>query len=88
MNIPQLHAFLKQKLRHTNFKINRPWELLKLKYLKHLEVTNGEIKFIILEQGREWQIRIEERGNDKKSELFQTEKEACTYFQELFQSRE
>ncbi len=88
MNIKELNTYLKQELRNTNYRISRPWELLKLKYLKRLEVSNYEMTYLIMEQGGEWKIQIEERGVVDKSESFKTEKEACIFFKELFRLKQ
>ena len=49
MNIKELNTYLKQEMRNTNYRISRPWEFLKLKYLKRLEVSNYEMTYLIME---------------------------------------
>ncbi len=88
MNIKELNKYLKQEFRNRDYKISRPWELFKLKYLKRLEVSYFEMSYLIMEQGGEWKIQIEERGVVNKSESFQTEKEACIFFKGLFKQKE
>ena len=88
MNIKELNKYLKQELRNANYRISRPWELLKLKHLNRIEVSNYEMTYLIMEQGGEWKIQIAERGVVNKSESFQTENEACIFFKELFKQNE
>jgi len=88
MNIKELNKYLKTELRDKNYRVSRPWELLKLKYLNRIEVSSYEMTYLIMEQGGEWKIQIEERGVVNKSESFQTEKEACIFFKGLFKQKE
>jgi len=87
MNIKELNKYLKIELRNKDYQISRPWELLKLKYLNRIEVSIYKMTYIIKEVGDEWKILIEERGVVIKSESFQTEKEACAFFKELFKDK-
>jgi hypothetical protein len=88
MNIKELNKYLIHELRNTDYRISRPWELLRLKYLKRLEVSNFEMIYLIMEQGGEWKIQIEERGIVNRTELFHTEKEACIFFKGLFMQKQ
>ena len=84
MNIKELKKFLKLALRNKDYRISHPWELLKLRYLNRIEVSNCEMTYVLTEDGDEWKIVYEERGNLIKSESFQSEEEACIYFEGLF----
>lgn len=88
MNIKELNKYLKIELRNKDYRISRPWELLKLRYLNRIEVYNYEMRYLIDEDGDDWKILIEERGAVIKSETFPTEKEACIFFKGLFKAKE
>ena len=67
MNIKELNKYLKIELRNKDYRISRPWDLLKLKYLNRIEVSNYEMRYLIKEDGDDWKILIEERGAVIKS---------------------
>lgn len=87
MRIKELKRKLKSKLRDSNYRISHPWELLKLRFINRLEVTNYEMTYRIFENGAEWKIIFEERGNQVNSKSFLKEEDACTYFETIFKEK-
>lgn len=84
MKIKELKKKLKSELRDSSYRIYHPWELLKLNYINRLEVSNYEMIYKLFENGDEWKVIFEERGNQINSKSFLTEDDACVYFEKIF----
>ena len=83
MRIKDLKKSLKSKLGNRNFSISQPWELLKFKYLEHLEVRSSDILFTLKLNDKAWEVTIEERGTIQELKSFLSESDACEYFEKL-----
>jgi len=85
MNINQLRKILKAKLRPLKRRVQvlHFWELLKMRYIKHLEVRDIENCYQIKEISGSWKVVTMERNLIREKKVFDEEKEACLYFNEL-----
>lgn len=87
MDLWQLKKILKAKLRplRGRVKILHYWELLKLKYVNHLEVRDVEVYYQIKQVGNKWTVVSLERGSIIEEKVIEDENKACLYFLELME---
>ena len=88
MNLSQLKKKFKKKVHAINYaRIYHPWELLKMKYLDHLEVRFPTNSYCIERENGIWKVYYKERGVVFDEKIFASEKEACEYFEKWVMSQ-